>query len=173
MCISLHWSLYSAIPLGPAQVLPSPSRSLLRHLFDSPVCAYLLSHFWFPWFLILCDPMNHSPPGSSVHGDSPGKNIGLGSHSLLQGIFPTQGLSLCLWHCRQILYWLNHWGSPWWPCRGTCSRSYHIQGLIYFIPEVWISVKGPRCQGNTGCRVRCLKIEVNSRIFFAYLSLCT
>ena len=117
MCISLYWSLYSAIPLGPAQVLPSPSRSLLRHLFDSPVCAYLLSHFWFPWFLTLCDPMNHSPPGSSVHGDSPGKSIGLGSHSLLQGIFLTQGLSPCLRHCRQSLYWLNHWGSPWWPCR--------------------------------------------------------
>ena len=103
MCISLYWSLYSAIPLGPAQVLPSPSRSLLRHLFDSPVCAYLLSHFWFPWFLTLCDPMNHSPPGSSVHGDSPGKSIGLGSHSLLQGIFLTQGLSPCLRHCRQSL----------------------------------------------------------------------
>ena len=32
-----------------------------------------------------------SPPGSSVHGDSPGKNTGLGCHALLQGIFSTQG----------------------------------------------------------------------------------
>ena len=39
----------------------------------------------------LCNPMDCSPPGSSVHGDSPGKNTGVGSHSLLQGIFPTQG----------------------------------------------------------------------------------
>ena len=31
--------------------------------------------------------------GSSVHGDSPGKNTGVGCHSLLQGIFPTQGLN--------------------------------------------------------------------------------
>jgi len=30
-------------------------------------------------------------PGSSVHGDSPGKNPGVGCHGLLQGIFPTQG----------------------------------------------------------------------------------
>ena len=30
-------------------------------------------------------------PGSSVHGDSPGKNTGVGCHALLQGIFPTQG----------------------------------------------------------------------------------
>ena len=39
----------------------------------------------------LCDPMDHSPPGSSVHGASPGKNTGVGCHALLQGIFPTQG----------------------------------------------------------------------------------
>ena len=39
----------------------------------------------------LCDPMNYSPPGSSVHGDSPGKKIGVGCCFLLQEIFPTQG----------------------------------------------------------------------------------
>ena len=33
-------------------------------------------------------------------------------HSLLQGIFPTQGLNLGLLHCRQILYHLSHQGSP-------------------------------------------------------------
>ena len=38
----------------------------------------------------LCDPMDCSPPGSSVHGDSPGKNTGVYCHALLQGIFPTQ-----------------------------------------------------------------------------------
>ena len=42
----------------------------------------------------LCDPMNRSPPGASVHGDSPGKNTGVGYHALPQGIFPTQGLNL-------------------------------------------------------------------------------
>ena len=41
----------------------------------------------------LCDPVNDSPPGSSVHGDSPGKNTGVGCQALLQGIFPTQGFS--------------------------------------------------------------------------------
>ena len=34
--------------------------------------------------------MDYSQPGSSVHGDSPGKNTGEGCHALLQGIFPTQ-----------------------------------------------------------------------------------
>ena len=41
----------------------------------------------------LCDPVNCSPTGSSVHGDSPGKNSGVGSRSLLQRIFLTQGSS--------------------------------------------------------------------------------
>ena len=35
--------------------------------------------------LTLCDPMDCSPPGSSVHGDFPGKNTGVGCHALLQG----------------------------------------------------------------------------------------
>ena len=40
--------------------------------------------------------------------DSPGKNTGVGCHSLLQGIFPTQGPNLGLLHCKQILYCLSH-----------------------------------------------------------------
>ena len=60
----------------------------------------------------LCDPMDCSPPGSSVHGDSPGKNTGVGCHALLQGIIPTQGSNPGLWHCRQIFYHLSHQGSP-------------------------------------------------------------
>ena len=38
----------------------------------------------------LCDPMDCSSPGSSVHRGSPGRNTGMGCHALLQGIFPTQ-----------------------------------------------------------------------------------
>ena len=52
--------------------------------------------------LTLCYPMDCSPPGSSVHRDSPGKNIGMGCHALLQGIFPTQGSNLCL---LCLLHW--------------------------------------------------------------------
>ena len=52
------------------------------------------------------------PPGSSAHGDSPGKNPGVCFYALLQGIFPTQGSNLGLPHCRQILYCLSHQGSP-------------------------------------------------------------
>ena len=53
-----------------------------------------------------------SPPGSSVLGDSPGKNTGVSSLSLLQGIFLTQGSNPGLLHCRQILYHMSHQGSP-------------------------------------------------------------
>ena len=59
----------------------------------------------------LCDPMDCSLLGSSVHGDSPGKNTGVGCHALLQGIFPTQGSNPGLSHCRWFLYRLSHQGS--------------------------------------------------------------
>jgi len=60
----------------------------------------------------LCEPVDCSQPGSSVHGDSPDKNTGVGCYALLQGIFPTQGLNPGLPHCRWILYHLSHQGSP-------------------------------------------------------------
>ena len=56
--------------------------------------------------------MDRSPPGSPVHGDSPGKNTGMGCHVLLQGIVSTQGLNPGLLYRRQILYHLSHQGSP-------------------------------------------------------------
>ena len=58
--------------------------------------------------------MDCSLTDSSVHGDSPGKNTGVGFHALLQGIFPTQGLNPGLLQCRQSLYCLSHQGSPSW-----------------------------------------------------------
>ena len=54
--------------------------------------------------------MDCSPPGSSVHRDSPGKNTGVGYHVLRD--FPTQGSNPGLSHCRRILYRLSHQGSP-------------------------------------------------------------
>ena len=54
--------------------------------------------------------MGCSLPGSSVHGDAPGTNTGVGCHAL-QGIIPTQGLNPGRPRCRQILYCLSHQGS--------------------------------------------------------------
>ena len=50
----------------------------------------------------LCDPMDCGSTGSSVLGDSPGNNSGMGCHALLQWIFSTQGLNLSLF-C--LLHW--------------------------------------------------------------------
>ena len=60
--------------------------------------------------LTFCDPMDCSAPGSSVHGDSPGKNTRVGCCALIQGIFSTQGLNPSLSHWKQILYHLSHQG---------------------------------------------------------------
>jgi len=58
----------------------------------------------------LCDPMDCSLPGSCLW-NSPGKYNGVDCHSLLQGIFPTQGSTRSLLHCRWILYHLSYQGS--------------------------------------------------------------
>ena len=55
-------------------------------------------------YLTPCNPMDNGPPGSSVHGDFPGKNTGMGCHSLLQEIFPTQEIEPNPGNC----------GLPWW-----------------------------------------------------------
>ena len=52
------------------------------------------------------------PHGLYKPWNSPGQNTGVGILSLLQKIFPTQGSSPGLPHCRRILYQLSHKGSP-------------------------------------------------------------
>ena len=60
----------------------------------------------------LCNPMDCSLPGSSVHGNSPGKNTGVDCYALLQCIFLTQGLKPGVLHCRQILWTSEPPGKP-------------------------------------------------------------
>ena len=86
----------------------------------SPRCKYILQCVCLECLVAqshptLCDPMDCMLPGSSIHGDYPGKNTGVGCHAVLQGIFPTQGLKDLpnpgLLHCRWVLYHLSHQGS--------------------------------------------------------------
>ena len=66
-----------------AQIFPYLSSSIsccFLHSFRSEVRCAVLSR---SPCLILCDPTDCSPPGSSVHGDSPGKNTGVGCVALL------------------------------------------------------------------------------------------
>ena len=66
------------------------------------------------WVLIKWKSLSRVQFFATPHSpwNSPGQNTGMGSLSLLQGIFPTQGSNPGLLHCRQILYQLSHKGSP-------------------------------------------------------------
>ena len=67
----------------------------------------LRSHM--PQLKLFCDPMDYSPPGSSVHGIFQARILEwVAMPSLLQGIIPTQESNLGLLHWRQILYPLSH-----------------------------------------------------------------
>ena len=77
-------------------------------------------------FLTLCDPMNYIAHQVLSLGISPGKNTGMGCHSHLQEIFPTQGPNEGLLHCRWVLNHMSHQGSP----RGRCGRrQQRLHGL--------------------------------------------
>ena len=72
----------------------------------------------------LCNPLDCSPPGFSVHGIFQARMLEWVPIFLLQGIIPTQGLNLYLWcllNCRRILYLPCHWGSPL--CYVACQKS--------------------------------------------------
>ena len=104
---------------------------------------------------------------------SPGQNTGVGSLSLLQGIFPTQGSNQGFPHCRQILYQLSHKGSPKFPDQESnlcplrwksrvlttghpgkshvyvkCSRIQEVLGFGHRTNQV--SAKGAYPQGSQG-----------------------
>ena len=99
-------------------------------------------------------PVDCSPPDSSVHGDGPGKNTGVGCHALLHGIFPDQGSNLGLLHCRWILYQLSPQGNP-----STYSPCQQILG------PVRVSFKG-KTQGRNW-RFKAVELE-----WLCYFSFC-
>ena len=102
------------------------------------------------------NPKDCSPPGSSVHGDSPGKNTGVGSHSLLQGIFLIQVSSPCSLMSPALAAgifttsantWKGHWGSfctvitvsPFL-LRGNWHVilcKFKVYNVVIFLPTLW------------------------------------
>ena len=80
----------------------------------------------------LCNPMDCSLPGSSVHRDSPDKNTGVSCQALLQGIFPTQRSNPSLPQCRQVLYHMSIY---------ICNfyRSDQLLSCVRFFATPWIS----------------------------------
>ena len=133
------------------QSLPSVSSILIFLIFSYSAGSHISLCLGARSYPTLCDPMDCSPPGSSVHGDSPGKNTAVGCHALLQGIFPTQGASPGLTHCRWILYHLSHQGSPYFSAdpifkqtrsRGKkqilCSCDIILEDLILLRPGICV-----------------------------------
>ena len=128
--------------------------------------------------LTLCHPMDCSPPGSSVQGDSPGKNTGVGCHALLQGIFQTQESNQGLLHCRQILYQLSYQGSLY-PLAATAAavasvvsdsvRPHRRQPIR--LPRPWDS---PGKNTGVGCHflLQCMKVKSESEVAQSRLTLC-
>ena len=75
--------------------------SLANFILPSLLLVSCVLFFVTPWTVALQAP---------CPWDSPGRNTEVGCHSLLQEIFPTQGLNPGLLHCRQILYLPRHQG---------------------------------------------------------------
>ena len=70
--------------------------------------------------------------------NSPGKNTGVGCHSLSQGIFPTEGSNPGLLHCRQILYLLRHQRTPNLTislCKGVLTQHYKNSSAKGSVPH--------------------------------------
>ena len=109
--------------------------------------------------LILCDPMDHSPPGSSVHGILQARNLEWVAISVSRRIFLTQGWNQSLLHCllsRQILYHQHHLGSPILRLANVKSSNsvppffkiiltflIPLQLHLYFVISLFLSFKKP------------------------------
>ena len=88
-----------------------PLLCLLHWQMDSlPLCHPGSPHIICETRSVVSDSLR--PHGLYSPWNSPGQNTGVGSHSLLQGIFKTQGLNPGPLHCRWILYQLSRKGSP-------------------------------------------------------------
>ena len=121
---------------------------ILRHTHSEPVCLETShrhtggSSFWVGKYEsvscaqscpTLCDPMDCSPPGSSVHGGSPGKKTGVGCRSLLQREVPSL--------IKPVAYQQKCISSVC-PCLLEASFSLNLGGSQSFGPTV---AQGKRC----------------------------
>ena len=105
-------------------------------VMTSPVLQRcLLSHSVGSDSLWPCGPQ---PTRPLCPWDSPGKNPEVGFHSLLQGIFPTQGLNPGLLHCRCFLYHLRH--KPFLEAHVPVIRMFLISGFVWYLFMIWFQL---------------------------------
>ena len=107
--VGYSWGMNAVQWYGLFQMLPSPPASGLH------TCACVHTHTHTHAQLLqscptLCKSMDYSLPGSSVHGDSPDKNTGVGYHFLLQGDLPNPGIELAFPALQAESLPLNHQG---------------------------------------------------------------
>ena len=105
--------------------------------------------FYFEWFFESknCSVVYGSLQPHELHSpwNYPGQNTGVGGLSLLQGIFPTQGLNPGLLRCRQILHSLSQQGSPrileWvaYPFSRGSSRPRDLNGVSHIAGRFFTS----------------------------------
>ena len=117
---AFHWVLWRG-PLGGSQrktVFPvkRTSQSFGWEVWGPPGASQLI---WRLRERVYCSVVSNSLPSYGLQParllcpwDAPGKITGLGCHSLLQGVFPTQVPNPDLLHCRHVLYCLGPQGSP-------------------------------------------------------------
>ena len=104
---------------------------------------------------VVSDPL--WPQGLYSPQNSPGQNTRVGSLSLLQGIFPTQGSNPGHPHCRQILYQLSHKGSPrileWvtYPFSSRSSWPRNRTGVSYIAGGFFTSWTTREAEGRLTC----------------------
>ena len=99
---------------------------------------------------VMSDSLQHhglQPARLLCPWNSPGKNIGVGCHALLWGIFPTQGSNQSLLHCRRILYQLSYQGSPHYFI--TLRNSENLTLLFLFQRKGRCSTEAELFQGYT------------------------
>ena len=126
----------------------SPRERNLGFLLFYSAHLGFLSPCWFIWFiclcvglhakllqlcLTLCDPMNHSPAESTVQGILPGKNTGVGCHTLLQRIFTIQGSNphlLWLLHGPALSLPLEPLGKPLFAFTSYFFRCFYVALLL-------------------------------------------
>ena len=112
-----RWQIFGCYTLGteedPWWVCLKPSLCMLARLPVLPE-LYLMPSAWEKKWSKSRSVVSYCLQSHGLYSpwNSPGQNTGVGSLSLLQGIFPTQGSNQGLLHCRQILYQLSHRESP-------------------------------------------------------------
>ena len=99
---------------------------------SSPALLLLLLLSCFSRVQLFVTPWTRQPARLLCPCNSPDKNTGVGSHSLLQGIFPTQGSNPDLLHCRRILY---VWATTlnWVICRITYLKRKCPSSQTFFL----------------------------------------